>query len=279
MIPDPASRLSARLRPPSLRLGLGLGLPAGGSFDPSILFANGEQGTWFDPSDLSTVFSDTAGTTPATVGGTVARINDKSGRGNHATQATAASRPILRQSGNLYYLEFDGTDDFLSTSAINFSGSDKVTLWAGVRNLVGTSTGSFTELTADHGGNNGGFGLMVPSGNNNNRILFGARGTVWATAPSSPTFAAPFTAIATGQASIAEDSVILRTNGATISTSSDDLGTGNFANAALYMGRRGGASLPFNGYSYGLITRGGVTTPAIIAQIERYMANKTGVAL
>jgi hypothetical protein len=40
------------------------------------------------------MFQDTAGTTPVTTPGqTVARINDKSGRGNNATQATAASRP------------------------------------------------------------------------------------------------------------------------------------------------------------------------------------------
>jgi len=36
--------------------------------------------------------------------------------GNHATQATAAARPILRQSGSLYYLEFDGVDDYIAAS-------------------------------------------------------------------------------------------------------------------------------------------------------------------
>ena len=67
----------------------------GSSFSPLALFAAGEQGAWYDPSDFSTMFQDTAGTTPVTATGqTVGRINDKSGRGNHATQATAASRPI-----------------------------------------------------------------------------------------------------------------------------------------------------------------------------------------
>jgi hypothetical protein len=65
-----------------------------GSFSPLSLFAASEPGFWFDPSDLSTLFQDTAGTTPVTAAGqSVARINDKSGRGNHATQATAAQRP------------------------------------------------------------------------------------------------------------------------------------------------------------------------------------------
>jgi hypothetical protein len=62
--------------------------------DPARLFAASEQGAWFDPSDASTVFTDTAGTTPASIGQAVARINDKSGNGNHATQATSGARPI-----------------------------------------------------------------------------------------------------------------------------------------------------------------------------------------
>lgn len=65
-------------------------------FSPLSLFAASEPGFWFDPSDLSTLFQDTAGTTPVTVAGqSVARINDKSGRGNHATQSTSLSRPTL----------------------------------------------------------------------------------------------------------------------------------------------------------------------------------------
>jgi hypothetical protein len=34
------------------------------SFTPKHLFAAGEQGVWYDPSDLSTLFQDSAGTTP-----------------------------------------------------------------------------------------------------------------------------------------------------------------------------------------------------------------------
>jgi hypothetical protein len=66
------------------------------TFSPSSLFASSEPGTWFDPSDLTTLFQDTAGTVAVTTPGqTVARMNDKSGRGNNATQATAASRPTF----------------------------------------------------------------------------------------------------------------------------------------------------------------------------------------
>lgn len=96
------------------------------TFTPAVLFASSEQGFWFDPSDLSSMFQDTAGTIPVTAAGQqVARINDKSGRGNYATQATAANRPILRQdAGGRYYLEFNGTSHFLQlTSRLWAAGS------------------------------------------------------------------------------------------------------------------------------------------------------------
>ena len=77
---------------------------------PAFLFAAGEQGVWFDPSDLSTMFQDSAGTTPVTaVEQPVGRILDKSGRGNTATQATSASRPVLSARVNqlTYSEQFD----------------------------------------------------------------------------------------------------------------------------------------------------------------------------
>jgi hypothetical protein len=50
-------------------LPIGLGSSAGfgiAPFEPYSLFENGEQGAWYDPSDLSTLFDDSAGTTPVT---------------------------------------------------------------------------------------------------------------------------------------------------------------------------------------------------------------------
>jgi hypothetical protein len=39
------------------------------AFLPSALFSSGEEGAWYDPSDLSTLFQDSAGTTPVTTAG------------------------------------------------------------------------------------------------------------------------------------------------------------------------------------------------------------------
>ena len=35
-------------------------------FNPALLFTTGVNGTWYDPSDLNTLFQDAAGTTPVT---------------------------------------------------------------------------------------------------------------------------------------------------------------------------------------------------------------------
>jgi hypothetical protein len=50
-------------------LPIGLGSAAGfgiAPFSPASLFENGEEGVWFDPSDYTTLFQDSAGTTPVT---------------------------------------------------------------------------------------------------------------------------------------------------------------------------------------------------------------------
>ena len=76
------------------------------------LFYAGEAGAWYDPSDLSTLFQDSAGTTPVVNDGDpVGMMRDKSGNGNHIVQATAAARPIFHTSGGKYWIEADGVDD------------------------------------------------------------------------------------------------------------------------------------------------------------------------
>jgi hypothetical protein len=137
---------------------------------PATLFASGEQGAWYDPSDFSTLFQDTAGTVPVTaVGQSVARINDKSGRGNHATQATTAARPLLEQdAGGRYYLKGDGVDDFMSTSgAITFSNGGLFV------------AGSHTSTTT------AGYAALRATGQTVLWAYGGSRGTLWVGSGSS----------------------------------------------------------------------------------------------
>lgn len=78
-------------------------------FTPADLFTSGEEGQWFDISDLATLFQDTAGTVPVTADGDpVALILDKSGNDKHAIQSSSSLRPTYRTSGGLHWLESAG---------------------------------------------------------------------------------------------------------------------------------------------------------------------------
>jgi hypothetical protein len=249
-------------------------------FSPASLFGNGEQGAWYDPSDLLTLFQDAAGTTPVTgAGQVVGLMRDKSGRGNHAAQASDGSKPILRNSGFLWYLEFDGVDDFLVTSAINFSAIDKMSVFAGIRKSSDAGAAIAVELSNTSSTTNAGsFGLLVPV-SAAGRVAFQSRGTITVQAQQSVATPAPTTFVVSGISAIANVTLGLRVEGLAVGSSSADQGSGNYGNYPMYIGRRGGSSLPFNGNLYGLIVRGAMTDAKSIAQSETYIATKSGVAL
>lgn len=82
----------------------------GDAWSPSVLFAASEDGAWYDPSDLSTLYQDEAGTTPVTTAGQkVMRMDDLSGNNNHATQAVEADAPTLMQDADGNYYLSGGT--------------------------------------------------------------------------------------------------------------------------------------------------------------------------
>ena len=252
-------------------------------FNPRSLFAAGEQGIWLDPSDFSTLFQDAAGTTPVTaVGQPVGLALDKSGRGNHATRSTVVSRPTLQQDSNgLYYLSFDGTNDGMETPSIDFTGTDKMTVWAGVRKLSDAAAAIFVEFSAVvSAGNPGSFYLAAPDGASSN-FGFGLCGTTSA-AYQATGLTAPSTRVLSAQFDIAgaamTDEIKPRVNATTptvTATGATNVGTGNFGNYPLYIGRRGGVSLPFNGRIYQLIIRGAASNDGQIAATEAWVNGKT----
>jgi len=89
---------------------------AGQGWHPGWLFRDGARGAYYDPTDISTLWQDAAGTAPAVIGQPVARMDDLSGNGHHMVQAQASARPVLRLTGDLLSLEFDGADDALAAT-------------------------------------------------------------------------------------------------------------------------------------------------------------------
>jgi hypothetical protein len=174
----------------------------------------------------------------------------------------------------------DGFDDSSYTaSSLDLSGTDKVTVWAGVYKNSDAAFGVLAELTANAGSNNGGLAVIAP-GNSPTRYQWVSRGTAAASAvTSSASFSAPHSAVFSGVGDIAADVCALRINGAQVATDSTDQGTGNYANAVLYMGRRNNTSNPLNGKVYCIIIRGGVTDAATLALTERYVGSRMGIVL
>jgi len=113
-------------------LGNSRGSGAAAEFDPLTLFESGEDGAFLQAGDLSTMFTDLAGTNPATVGDPVALWVDGSGNGNDATQSVVASRMVISGSGP-YYLDPDGGDDnFGIPLGAGFTGDFALILNTGV---------------------------------------------------------------------------------------------------------------------------------------------------
>jgi hypothetical protein len=207
-----------------------------------------------------------------------------------ASQATGLIGPTYQRvvdaatydtAGFLPYLQFDGIDDSMSTGSIDFTATDKMTVWAGVRKLSDASQ-MIAELSANADTNNGAFNIAVVTGG----VLSGSayisvRGTSLLTTGSN-TNTAPVTYLHTGQYDIvaATNKLISRVNATQVATSgATSAGTGNFGNYPLYIGQRGGSSLPLNGNLYSLIVRGAQSTDSQINATESWVAGKTGVQL
>lgn len=245
------------------------------------IFRNGEQGFFYDPNDLSTMFQDAAGTISVTaVGQPVGLIRDKSGRNNHAFQTVSASRPILQRNATTgaYYLAFDGADDFLQTNSINFTATDKVSLFAGVRKLSDASAAMVIEFSNSIVSNSGSFTMYAPGAS---PATFGIGvkklSTVEYALLLNGEYKAPISTVITGFATSADISLKLDSK-LKVRTISGYM-QGNYGNHPIYIGRRGGTTLPFSGHIYGLIGIGKLVSDDETVVIEKELAKRTGATL
>lgn len=246
----------------------------GAAFSPKSLFANGEEGAWYDPSDLSSMFQNSDGTTAVAVGDPVGYIADKSGNGNHAIQATSTKRPTLRQDGSLYYLDFEG-DDALATSAIDFTGSDQLTVCSGAKKDTNT-TMVIGELSSSIGSNTGAFRLASLS----NTWRYSSKGDGAAINVNATTYGAGSLSVLTGLSDISDPVTTIRVDGVQKATSASSPGAGNYGNHTLNIGaRNNGASLFLDGRIYGFVIRDVLSSGSDLTNLEAYMADKTGVTI
>lgn len=204
--------------------------------------------------------------------------------GNHAYQTTSASRPILRKNAvtGANYLEFDGTDDFLKTNNIDFTATDKMSLFAGLNRTGNAAISSVLETGLNYSSPAGGFGILCPTqaGTSTLNLMASAgASTVYTIGTGSPDMFVYSGFIDTSKTTAIEQ-VNFKVNGVLVNTGRAGLaGNANFANVPIHIGRRGNASLPFNGHIYSLIGVGRLSTDDEIAAIEKELAKRTGATL
>lgn len=172
------------------------------------------------------------------------------------------------------YLKFDGVDDGLQTGAVDLSAADKLLLSAAIRRLSDSGLGVVLEASSDYSASNGTFVLLAPGASGTPSVGFNAKGTALTGGLSYTTSAAPVGLLVSAYADIATSYRALRVNGAQVAFSTTSIGTGAFGNAVLYLGRRAGTSLPFNGRLYGLLLRAGAANDGQIQKVERYLNQK-----
>jgi len=251
------------------------------AFDPASMFTPTTPGWVYNLSDFSTLYQDSAGTIPVTAAGQpVGLMLDLSGNGNHASQPTAGKRPILQESGGKYSLKFDGVDDFMSTAAIDFSGTDKLSAWVGVQ----ANSDGFSYIWSLGDSPNTSAGAALVRG----FATIGEYGTyLYGTAlnyRNSTAYSAVDTSVITQALDISgvtdADEIAMQRNGAPVSYSSGGglAGTGSLPNAPIYLASANGANV-FLGNLYSSVCLGRAATADELTKTQAWVAEKTGVTL
>ena len=229
---------------------------------------------WFDGNDATSMFSDTAGTTPITPGGSVARWNDKSGNNNYLQQATAGIRPVYQKTpggyNGVYFL--DSTKQLTTINNNTVTGNSARTIFliqqaTAVNALTTVGTGTHAVLSPPTA-----FGFTNAAINT---------GTVWCPyvyGSADNTFTAVVTTLAEqwGYYDPSVSQVGGSYNFITATTKSTTLNT---IASTWYFGRRDDNGGCTNGYICEFILYDSVLTTTQRQQVEGYLAWKWGLVV
>jgi hypothetical protein len=238
------------------------------SYTRSVVMGSGDRRVWLiSNTTLTDVFAWGADLRYGSAAGTYQRI-------------AAATDYDSDPSKFLPYFAMDGSNDAWATAAIDFSATDKMSVFAGVTKLSDAATGMITELSAVAATNLGTFYLAGPwtAGSGSYRYL--SCGTSAVNVPVDAGYPAPVTSVLAAQSSISAPSALLRVNGVQEAISVASQGTGNFGAAyPLYIGARAGATQPFNGRIYSLTVVGKLCSASEIASMETWAGARAGLTL
>jgi hypothetical protein len=156
------------------------------AFNPRRLYAQGEQGAWYDPSDLSTLFQDSAGTIPVTASGQpVGLMLDKS-RGlvrgpelvadPELTNNNSPAEWSLAGTGGANSITFSGGQVTFVTDGANISINKSASLVVGRVYEVAVSVTAASGATP--GVYTGSADIAFLTGTGTRKIVFTATGTI-----------------------------------------------------------------------------------------------------
>jgi hypothetical protein len=247
------------------------------TFTPRGMFSAAEKGAWFDASDLTTLFQDSAGTIPVTaVGQKVGKWLDKSGNNNHAVQATVANQPTYQidSEGNPN-VTFTKSGTQLVSPSIDFTATAQMSVFVGINVLDSSSAGVALELGADVNSVNGSFLVGAPGSSTDHSLYLRGTSTIRAAINNVSDGDDIITGLFDISQATKELELIPRLNftqltGSQITWTGTTAGTGNFGNLPLYIGSRSGLGTPYGGKIYTILVRGASTTSLQVYQTEAY---------
>lgn len=204
-------------------------------------------------------------------------LNVRNAQLERASSATAYQKVVadwdVTESGvtSIPALYYDGSDDSLATAAIDFTGTDKMTVFAGVEKLSDAAIGWFINCNSTTAPS---FSLRAPGSAGVGDVVASAAGSLTSTVTASVT--APATMVVTMLQEIASDTLRLRTNTNEVSSAADQ-GTGNLPNAAVHLGQRSIGSSRWRGYMIGhMVIVGKLANASEIAAVEATERAATG---
>lgn len=261
--------------------------------EPISYFLNGVS-----VSSTATVSPGTVSITWTSAGGTTG-LRIGTGVFGNATGSLTFSSPDLRPTNigtampayqrisdaNTYdavgfprYLACNGTSSAMSTPGnVNLSGTDKATVFVGVRKL-GTSIGVIIEAMPAYN-QPGGMAIFANTVASNDYGAALQNGYITGTA-----YTPPITNVVTASFDIAAATlateITMRVNGATPTTATTgSASTGNFGNLPYSIGVRNLTTVFFNGNIYSIIVVGSAVSAGQISATEQWVAGKTGITI
>jgi hypothetical protein len=254
---------------------------------------------WLDASDASTLYDATSGGSLVAADGGVARWEDKSGNGRHATQGTASRRPVRKAAiqGGKDVLRFDGSAtagdaDRMqitnSTSMFNFLHQSSGTVFCV---LINGTTNDYNRVMVwlDSGGVGAATGYLFAYADRaaqgeNNMLASGGGASVNAYYTTANNYvdmqvAKVYTNVVNATASAASRSLLYKNGSLNAAVNS---ATGSNANNATYNMMIGGGgdntgTLPFQGDILEMIIYDSALSSTDRAAVETYLLAKWGI--